>query len=252
MRNLLVLIFIFPSVLFANTNLLLIGGGTKPAKALQSFSYYAQQKQNPNILVISWGTSDPAAAFEGFRADISKHFPQEKIFAAPTFEQMSAKRAVFLEQLKLATAVFFTGGDQNKIMEVIVKLDLKNQLEKKYTDGFIFGGTSAGTAIMSDPMIAGDGDPTVLNGKQVPIAHGLGLVKGIIFDMHFVKRQRQNRLMGLILAYPQYKGLGINESAAVLLENGTIREVIGGISLLYTPVSKKNALLTEVLTPKSY
>lgn len=251
LRTVLALLFICVSA-HASTNLVLIGGGPKPSRALEIFSKLALQNPNPNILVISWGTSDPQGAFEDFKKDISNYFPAQKVFAAQPFEQMPKNKEMFLTLLNNSSALFFTGGDQNKVMKVILDLNLKERLIQKFNEGTVFGGTSAGTAIMSNPMMAGGEDPTVINASKVPVAQGLGLLQGYILDMHFVKRMRQNRLMSLVLAYPQYKGLGIDEGAAVHIQNGLVQEVIGGISLVYTATPKKNTLITEVLTPKSY
>ncbi len=74
-------------------------------------------------------------------------------------------------------------------------------LKLRYDAGTVFGGTSAGAAIMSSQMITGEGDFTVIDGKKVQTSLGLGLLPDdVIVDQHFIKRQRQNRLFGLISA----------------------------------------------------
>jgi cyanophycinase len=80
---------------------------------------------------------------------------------------------------------------------------------------------------MSLRMITGDGDFTLIDGDQVVVREGLGLLPGVIVDQHFVKRQRQNRLFGLVLKHPQERGVGIDEDTALLVTAGRHAEVVG-------------------------
>ena len=81
------------------------------------------------------------------------------------------------------------------------------------------GGTSAGAAVMSDLMIAGD---------SLPIDRGLALWPEVVVDQHFVARKRFNRSLRTIMRNPTRLGVGIGESAAVLVDpvEGT-GEVLG-------------------------
>jgi cyanophycinase len=76
-------------------------------------------------------------------------------------------------------------------------------------------------------MITGDGDFTVIDGDQVVVREGLGLLPGVIVDQHFVKRQRENRLFGLLLKHPEERGVGIDEDTAILVTGGRQAEVVG-------------------------
>ncbi len=51
------------------------------------------------------------------------------------------------------------------------------------------------------------------------------LTKAIV-DQHFVKRSRHNRLISAIIEYPTLKGIGIDESTAILVK-GKDAEVVG-------------------------
>ncbi len=80
---------------------------------------------------------------------------------------------------------------------------------------------------MSLRMITGEGDFTVIDGNEVEVRPGLGLVEGVIVDQHFVRRQRQNRLFGLVLKHPGERGVGIDEDTALLVSGGHRAEVVG-------------------------
>ena len=91
----------------------------------------------------------------------------------------------------------------------------------RYRDGAVVGGTSAGAAVMSTPMITGDerlpgGDRppakdssdafmTIARDNVVTV-EGFGLLPGAIVDQHFVRRRRNNRLLSLVLENPTLVG----------------------------------------------
>ena len=119
---------------------------------------------------------------------------------APIRPLDAEKRVKFVEQLNSASGVFFSGGDQNRIMDVLADEGLFQMIKSKYNSGTPFGGTSAGAAVMSDPMMTGEADLKILDGTKVGVRKGLGLLPSVIFDQHFLVRQRHNRLFGLIIA----------------------------------------------------
>ncbi len=112
-------------------------------------------------------------------------------------------------------------------MDVLADPELLAAVKARFAAGVPFGGTSAGAAVMSARMITGEGDFTVIDGDKVEVRPGLGLLEGAIVDQHFVKRQRQNRLFGLVLKHPEERGVGIDEDTALLVSGGRHAEVVG-------------------------
>lgn len=166
-------------LLFLQTNaqerLIIVGGGKRPTAAMAKFVEWAG-KERAHILVVPWATSEPQASFDYLKKDLTAFKPKE-IELAPIAPLTEEKKARFLNQLKNATGVFFTGGDQVRIMEVLKDESLLTALKQRYSGGVVFGGTSAGAAIMSSQMITGEGDFTVIDGKKVQTARGLGLTR---------------------------------------------------------------------------
>jgi cyanophycinase len=206
--------------------LVLLGGGDHPQEAMLRFVEWAGGKA-ARVLVIPWASSDPKGS--------AKEVVQEVVGLgagaaepAPRAPLKPKTRAALLGQIEAATGVFFTGGDQGRIMDVLEDEPLLLALRARFRAGVVFGGTSAGTAIMSERMITGNGDFTVIDGGKVETRPGLGLLpKSVIVDQHFVKRQRQNRLFGLVLLHPEERGLGIDEGAALVVRDGREGEVMG-------------------------
>lgn len=229
----------------AQTKLMMIGGGKRPNDVLEKF---AQESGNGKILVITWATSVPEASFNAIKKDFAKA-SDVILVTSPTASEIREKKEQFFNMLEEASAVYFTGGDQNRITEVLEDKEIYEKLHQKYNDGYIFGGTSAGTAIMSEIMITGKGNFSVINKDSVATTKGLGLVKNMIADQHFIKRKRQNRLLSLILKYPQLYGVGIDEDTALYLENGKFATVYGDSQVIvYKP--KKGKEISQVIICK--
>lgn len=233
----LLLFLLMSTASFAQTKLMMIGGGKRPVDILQKFS---DESKNGKILIITWASGEPEASFKAIQEDFST-VRNNNVVLAPVAPLNSESKSEFVKLLADCSAVYFTGGDQNRIMKVLEDKSLYDALHKKYQAGFIFGGTSAGTAIMSEIMITGKGDLKSISLESTETALGLGLVKNMIADQHFIKRQRQNRLMSLMLKHPDLYGVGIDEDTALYLENGK-KGVIYGDSQTMVFKSKKGKM----------
>lgn len=230
--------------------LIIVGGGDRPPAAMSRFVEWAGGQTGANILVIPWATGEPQASFEYFKKDLLPFRPKN-IELAPPAPLTAETKIKFLAQLEKATGVFFTGGDQVHIMNVLEDETLLRALKQKYARGVVFSGTSAGAAIMSEVMITGEGDFTVIDGSRVQTRRGLGLLpQDMIVDQHFIKRQRQNRLFGLILGRPAALGLGIDEDTALVVTDGRRAEVIGASRVMMVKQGKEpNSLLINLVGP---
>jgi cyanophycinase len=125
--------------------------------------------------------------------------------------------------------VWFTGGDQARIMATLLRADgretaMLTAIRAAHRQGAVIGGTSAGAAIMSDPMIQ-QGDPLSLvpgagEGREpILTGPGLGFLRRFLVDQHFGERARLPRLTAALRAYPPQDriGLGIDEDTALVI-----------------------------------
>jgi cyanophycinase len=230
----------------AQQRLVIVGGGPRPPEALARFVEWAG-KERSHILIIAWATEHPDAAFKSLKDDFAP-FPTEAIEAAPAAPFSDAAKVKFLNQLKQATGVFFSGGDQARIMNVLADESLLQALRKRYEDGVVFGGTSAGTAIMSRRMITGEGDFKMIDGAKVDTRAGLALLPDhVIVDQHFIKRQRENRLFGLMLEGRERFGLGIDEGTALLVSDNRQAEVVGTSQVMFIAGARNHSLSIRLL-----
>jgi cyanophycinase len=128
--------------------------------------------------------------------------------------------------LESATLIWIPGGDQNRFMNAISGTGLDDVIRARNRAGAVVGGTSAGAAVLSALMITGEADLQSLTAGKTEVTKGLALFSAGLFDQHFLKRQRSNRLLSAVLDHPQTIGVGIDEATAVIVRDGQL-EVVG-------------------------
>lgn len=230
----LILLSILSFTVSAETKLLLIGGGKRPVEAMQKFSQLAGGEK-AYIIVVPWASETTEGA-DNIRNELLIHANSTVVIAPLKSQSLNS-------MLDKATGIFFAGGDQNKLMSLINEQSLKNVFKRKFEEGVVFAGTSAGTAIMSKRMLTGEGELTVLDGTRIMRAEGLGLLpQSVIVDQHFIVRSRFNRLAGAVLS-SQETGLAIDESTSLLILNSRAT-VIGPTQVMtFLPKSPKRLII---------
>jgi len=134
-------------------------------------------------------------------------------------------------KLRRATLIWMPGGDQNRFMQAIAGTGFDDVIRERYKAGITVGGSSAGAAVIAEAMFTGDADLKSITAGATITARGLGLWPEVLIDQHFLKRQRDNRLISAVLDRPDLVGIGIDESTAVIL-SGTSFEVVGKSSVV--------------------
>ncbi|MBI3235631.1 MAG: cyanophycinase, partial [Bacteroidetes bacterium] len=159
-----------------------------------------------------------------------------------------------IERIKTAHAVFFTGGDQEKLVNHLYDTKLLATIKKKYHDdkNFIVGGTSAGAMAMPETIILGGIIREALFTADIKMSEGLALIKDVIVDTHFIKRGRFGRLAHAVTLNPTCLGIGLGENTALIISNGNESECIGsGMIILIdgSHIVKTNIVGVDDSTP---
>jgi cyanophycinase len=141
----------------------------------------------------------------------------------------------YLERIRQADGVMFTGGNQLRLSMIFGGTDFLKILQNRYeNENFVIAGTSAGAMAMSNTMIYQGSSTGALLKGEVKITTGLAFIKDVIIDSHFVTRGRFGRLAQAVASNPGCIGIGLGEDTGVLIRDGNTMEAIGsGLILIF-------------------
>jgi len=138
-----------------------------------------------------------------------------------------ANDETFARQLRDATGVFLTGGNQLRLSSTIGGTLLAEAVLDRFRAGAVVAGTSAGASAMSSHMIAFGASGGTPKHRMAALAAGLGVLPSVIVDQHFQQRNRYGRLLSVIAQNPSLLGLGVDEDTAGVVGPDHVMEVIG-------------------------
>lgn len=143
-------------------------------------------------------------------------------------EQNEADQPAYLERIKKADVLFFTGGDQRRILKFLKGTQVHKIMKSRYqTDELLIAGTSAGSAAMSDRMIYEGYGPYSLEKGRTKTSAALSFIRNVYIDTHFTERGRFGRLSIAVSQCPAYLGIGLGEETGVIIREGSLLEVFG-------------------------
>jgi cyanophycinase len=214
-----------PALAFAQRGtLLIVGGGPQPPALVQRFVDLAGGRGKAKIVVFGQASEDGAKAGEE-KAEELRQFGADARSLWIDREQANTDSAA--RQLDGATGVWFVGGDQNRLIQVIRGTKTDAAIHARYAAGAVIGGTSAGAAVLSAIMITGDErhpggarrDTTdafmTIARDNIVTDTGFAYLPNAVVDQHFLRRKRHNRLISLVLEREPHLGVGIDESTAI-------------------------------------
>lgn len=182
---------------------------------------------------------------------IFSDFGAQNVEVLSLFHHEDAYEKEAIEILDHSTAIFLTGGDQNKILSVLSETPALEAVERAHLRGAIIGGTSAGAAALSDPMIAGGSRGSLARSGMAKVAPGLGLAKSIIVDQHFHQRERLGRLLYAVMLHPHLVGVGVDEDTAAIIYPDDKIDVIGRGTVTVVDARKVNMFNPASVPDKS-
>jgi cyanophycinase len=182
-----------------------------------------------HIAVMTAATSLPKEVGDDY-IRIFERLGAESVRVVDTEHRDDSFRKASIEIIEDATGIFFTGGDQSRIVDFIKDTPLDDAIHRRHAAGVIIGGTSAGAAMMPDEMITGGASVANPSVDAVRMGPGMGFLPGIVIDQHFAQRGRLGRLLAALVQQPALLGLGIDEDTGILVR-GDEFEVIGSGSI---------------------
>jgi len=178
------------------------------------------------IAVISTASSMGPEAGERYRS-IFTELGAAAVIPLHAVTRTQANDEHIARQVREASGVFMTGGNQLRLSSMIGGTRLADAIMTRFQAGSVVAGTSAGASAVSSHMIAFGASGATPKHRMAQIAAGLGLLPGVIVDQHFQQRNRLGRLLSLIAQNPSLLGLGVDEDTAGVVGPDSVMEVIG-------------------------
>ncbi|MFD2571918.1 cyanophycinase [Spirosoma soli] len=139
-----------------------------------------------------------------------------------------ADKGDHLQRIARADGVFFSGGDQTKLIDKLLDSQLLKKIHERYqNEDFVIAGTSAGAAAM--PRLAikdGKSGESLIKGL-IETEKGLSFLPEAIIDTHFMQRSRLPRLVESLLRNPGLLGIGLCVDSGVVISQGDVMRAIG-------------------------
>ena len=207
--------------------LVLIGGACSPnGEALGTFVSRSNGREGGRIVGFTTASSDPMGSALAWRNDL-------KVAGASNVEipivanRNAAQDRNIAKLVEEADGIFLGGGDQVHLVATLAGSRVGNAIRDAYRRGAIVCGTSAGSAALTETILAGGEVDETGKHSDMHIGPGLGLLGfRAMIDTHFAQRRRLHRLFVAIAANPDLMGLGIDEDTAFVVQ-GHLGQVVG-------------------------
>jgi len=236
----LILALVLSSSIFAKGDLFLIGGGKRVPVLLKKIV----ELSKGNVLIVPYASDIPVEVAEAVQRELLSA-------GAGKVEVIDCRDEEFcLNQIRNTNLVFFTGGDQNLLLQKMKGTKAFALIQRRFADNLHLSGTSAGTAIMSEVMLTGSPKAPYeemkgLHPNMVETTKGFGFVTKFIVDQHFLKRQRQDRLQSVVFDHPSLIGVGIDEATAIHIDADENFTVFGASDVMIYDARKAIIVINE-------
>lgn len=148
--------------------------------------------------------------------DVFRYLGADDVYILDVRDERDADRKENFEWISKSDMIFFTGGDQVKLARIFLGTRLFSKIKRRFQNGATLAGTSAGAAVMSNPLIY-DGDELGLEKGTIRYDEGFGFISNITIDTHFLARERIPRLTQFLLSGRSHRGIGIDEDTAAII-----------------------------------
>lgn len=203
--------------------LVIVGGGGTPPGLMQKFLDFAGGKEAV-IAVLPISMPDPLPPKDG-AAELFRKLGAKEVHVLEGRTPAAVETRDVWEVLDRATGVWFGGGRQWRFVDAYEATESLQKMRGVLQRGGVIGGSSAGATIQGDYLARGH--PL---GPHIMMADGyeraFSFLPGTAIDQHFTQRKRQEDMLSLMQRYPQFLGLGIDETTALIVR-GSVAEVVG-------------------------
>ena len=206
--------------------LIVQGGGGVSDDTWERYIEMAGGKEARFICIPSAGEMDDDAAPRSYSSRQLIERGCTNVRIAHSADRYGANHDVrLLGSIDAADAVWIDGGRTFRFMDRFGQTRAAEAIARVLERGGVVGGSSAGCQVVGDFLVRGN---PKTNSEMIfrGYTQGMGFLKGVVIDAHFIERDRGGQLAGLVHDYPQLLGLGVDANTALLVR-GSIGEVLG-------------------------
>ena len=206
--------------------LFLIGGAEDRQGDKQVLRHLVERTKASRIVIVPTASAYPKDATCDF-TDAFTDLDIAEISCIDIRYRDEADQDDHLKILKKADVVFFSGGDQVKLVNTLKHTRFIDLIRRRFNNGRLHvAGTSAGATAAGNPMIY-YGNRNGLKKGTVRHAEGFGFIDGVTIDTHFSARKRLSRLSQFLISGHCQKGIGLDEDTGIVIDSDLHFEVIG-------------------------
>jgi cyanophycinase len=203
--------------------LVIIGGGRTPPDVLKRFIELGGGADDGEFVAFPTAMPDPIVP--GLESRFLRRAGAKHVTELPAREFKDVDSPEHLALLRRATGVWFGGGRQWHFIDAYEGTTTAELLRDVLKRGGVIGGSSAGATIQGDYLVRGSpfgSEIMMCEGYE----RGLGFLPGVAIDQHFSARNRFADMTALMDKYPQFLGIGLDESTALIVQGHTA-EIMG-------------------------
>jgi len=206
----------FESIGPANGTLLVIGGGASDI-FYNKFMELVGGPDAPIVVIPTAMTSDVLKPedLERFRNRFLK-IGFNNVTVLHTRDREEANKESFIEPLKKAAGVWFSGGRQWRHADSYLDTKTHKAFFEVLDRGGVIAGSSAGATIQGSYLARGDTQAnTIMMGDHEV---GLGFISNVAIDQHLFARNRQFDLFEILDNRPELLGIGLDENTGIIVK----------------------------------
>lgn len=205
--------------------LVIQGGGTLTPEVKERFVALAGGP-NASFVVIPTAMPDADTDPDKRRQAFMAGFRVSHVTVLHTRDRIRADSDGFVEPLRHASGVWIEGGRQWRLADAYLGTAVEREIKALLARGGVVGGGSAGATIQGSYLVRGSPE-----GNEIMMSPGhetgFGLLADSAIDQHVDARGREADLDSVIAAHPNLLGIGIDQSAAIVV-HGSSFFVVGG------------------------
>ena len=195
--------------------LVLVGGNEDKRGEMQVLRHAVEVAGATTVTVVPTASDYPWERADEYRRAFSALGVAE-VLVADIRSRADAELAETAELARRPQLVFFTGGDQVRLVEILAGTHFLDEVRAAFIRGTTLAGTSAGAAAAGEVTIF-HGDGAGHAKGTVRHSPGLSFIDGLVVDTHFDTRCRLARLAQFLCSGGGLKGFGLAEDTALVV-----------------------------------